>query len=240
MQMVRGVKERQGVQYSHTMKDLPEEMRPRERLVAVGAQGLSSPELLAILLGTGTAGETALELAASILSRPSGVSYLAEASLEDLKAVKGVGFAKAAQIKAAVELGRRIAIASYGDQPLIKSPEDVAALLMEEMRWLDREYFKVLSTNSKNRLLAADTVSIGHLSGSLVHPREVFKNPIKRSAAAVILVHNHPSGDPAPSREDIEVTKRLWEAGKILGIDVLDHVIIGDNRYISLKERGII
>lgn len=239
--MVRVVKEGQEVgQYGYTMKDLPEDMRPRERLVAVGAQGLSSPELLAILLGTGTTGETALDLAAAILSRPGGLSYLALASCEDLISVKGVGFAKAAQIKAAVELGRRIAIASHGEQPLIKSPDDVAVLLMEELRWLDREYFKVLSLNTKNRLLAVDTVSIGHLSGSLVHPREVFKNPIKRSAAAVILAHNHPSGDPAPSRDDTEVTKRLWEAGKLLGIDVLDHVIIGDNRHVSLKERGII
>jgi len=239
--MVKSVRERQGPpQDSYTIKDLPEEMRPRERLLAVGAQGLSSPELLAILLGTGTAGETALELAAFMLSRPGGLSYLAEASFEDLRAFRGVGFAKAAQIKAAVELGRRIALASYGEQPLIKHPQDVAALLMEEMRWLDREYFKVLSTNTKNRLLAVDTVSIGHLSGSLVHPREVFKNPIKRSAAAVILAHNHPSGDPAPSQEDIEITKRLREAGQILGIDVLDHIIIGDHRYTSLKERGVI
>lgn len=237
--MAREVKETAPVQYRLTIKDMPEEIRPRERMLASGVQALSNTELLAILLRTGSNGETALDVAARILSGPDGLRYLAEATLDDLKSVKGVGLAKAAQIKAAVELGRRVSAARRGERPVIKSPSDVANLVMEEMRYLDREHFRVVSLNNKNRVLAINPVSVGSLSSSLVHPREVFKNSIKQSAAAVVLVHNHPSGDPTPSREDAEVTTRLAEAGKILGIEVLDHVIIGDNRYVSLKEKGL-
>jgi len=222
----------------YTIKEMPPDSRPRERLQEAGAKALSNAELLAILLRTGTRSKTALELAHNLLNRPEGLRYLAEASLEELQKQKGIGLAKAAQLKAALELGRRLAAFSLS-RAVIKSPQDVANLLMDEMRYLDREYFCTISLNTKNRVLGIDNVSIGSLNSSLVHPREVFKNPIRRSAAAIILVHNHPSGDPEPSREDIQVTRRLVEAGQLLGIEVLDHLIIGDGSFISLKEQNI-
>ncbi|MCG0278157.1 MAG: DNA repair protein RadC [Thermanaeromonas sp.] len=222
-----------------TIKDLPEDLRPRERMLAFGAQALSNAELLAILLRTGNPQETALEVAQRLLSQPGGLRYLAEVSLEELKAQKGIGLAKAAQIKAAIELGRRLA-AFRPERPLIKRPADAACLLMDEMRYLDREHFRTISLNTKNRVLAIDNVAVGSLNSSYVHPREVFKGPVRRSAAAVILVHNHPSGDPAPSLEDIQVTRRLVEAGKVLGIEVLDHLILGDGSFVSMKEKGLL
>lgn len=222
-----------------TIKDLPEDLRPRERMVTFGVQALSNAELLAILLRTGNPQETALELAQRLLSQPGGLRYLAEASLEELKSQKGIGLAKAAQIKAAIELGRRLA-AFRPERPLIQNPADAAYILMDEMRYLDREHFRTISLNTKNRVLAIDNVAVGSLNSSYVHPREVFKGPVRRSAAAVILVHNHPSGDPAPSLEDIQVTRRLVEAGKVLGIEVLDHLILGDGSFISMKEKGLL
>lgn len=208
-------------------------------MLAFGAQALSNAELLAILLRTGNPQETALEVAQRLLSQPGGLRYLAEASLEELKGQKGIGLAKAAQIKAAIELGRRLA-AFRPERPVIKGPADAAHLLMDEMRYLDREHFRTISLNTKNRVLAIDNVAVGSLNSSYVHPREVFKGPVRRSAAAVILVHNHPSGDPAPSLEDIQVTRRLVEAGKVLGIEVLDHLILGDGSFVSMKEKGLL
>jgi DNA repair protein RadC len=221
----------------YTIKEMPPDLQPRERLLAAGVQALSNVELLAIMLRTGTRSETALDLAHKLLARPEGLRYLAEASLEEMQKQKGIGLAKAAELKAALELGRRLAVLSLS-RTVIKSPQDVANLLMDEMRYLDREYFRTVSLNTKNRVLGVDNVSIGSLNSSLVHPREVFKNPIRRSAAAIILVHNHPSGDPGPSKEDVQVTRRLVEAGQILGIEVLDHLIIGDGSFISLKEQN--
>lgn len=226
--------------YRVSIKSLPQDLRPRERLAAGGPEALSNAELLAIILRTGWQQENALDLAQRLLAEPRGLRFLAEASFEELASFKGVGPAKAAQVKAAVELGRRLAQAGRVGRPVIHSPLDVAALLMEEMRYLDREHFRALSLNTKNQVLSLDNISIGSLNSSIVHPREVFKRAITNSAAAVILVHNHPSGDPAPSREDIEVTKRLVQAGKILGIAVLDHIIIGDGRYLSFKEKGLL
>ncbi|MGB9660978.1 MAG: RadC family protein [Moorellaceae bacterium] len=222
-----------------TIKTMPPDLRPRERMLAVGPQALSNAELLALLLRTGTPQETALELAERLLAQPSGLRYLAEASLEELRDQKGIGLAKAAQIKAAIELGRRLSV-YMADRSVIQHPEDVARLLMEEMRYLDREHFRTVSLNTKNRVLAIDNVAVGSLNASLVHPREVFKGPVRRSAAAVILVHNHPSGDPSPSLEDIQVTRRLVEAGRLLGIEVLDHLILGDGSYLSMKEKGLL
>lgn len=222
-----------------TIKKMPEDLRPRERMLAVGAQALSNAELLAILLRTGTPQETALEMAQRLLSQPGGLRYLAEASLEELKEQRGIGLAKAAQIKAAIELGRRLSV-YIANRPVIQHPGDVASLLMDEMRYLDREHFRTICLNTKNRVLAIDNVAVGSLNASLVHPREVFKGPVKRSAAAIILVHNHPSGDPSPSLEDIQVTRRLVEAGRLLGIEVLDHLILGDGFFISMKEKGLL
>jgi DNA repair protein RadC len=228
------------LEYKITIKNLPAELRPRERLFKEGAEALSNAELLAILLRIGNKEESAVELATRILSQAGDLKNLASQSFDDFKSVKGVGLAKGAQIIAAIELGKRIAKSNGSSKPIIKSPEDVVQLLMEEMRHLDREYIKAVSLNTKNMVIAVETISVGSLSSSIVHPREVFKNPIKRSAAAIVLVHNHPSGDPSPSKEDLDITRRLAEVGKLLGIDVLDHIIIGDNRWTSLKEKGVI
>ncbi|MDN5347267.1 MAG: repair protein RadC [Clostridia bacterium] len=221
-----------------TIKEMPRELRPRERLQTFGAQALSDGELLALLIRTGTKKETALDLARKLLSSPQGLRFIAEASLEELKKQKGIGLAKACQLKAAIELGRRLA-AYMQERISVRSPRDVVNLLIDEMRFLDREHFRTVSLNTKNQVLAINTVSVGSLNSSIVHPREVFKDPIRHSAAAVVLVHNHPSGDPEPSQEDLMVTRRLAEAGKILGIEVLDHLVLGDGRYVSFKERNL-
>ena len=204
---------------------------------------LSNAELLAIIIRTGNRNETALALAQRMLSelgQGEGLSFLVDATVEELTKVKGISMAKACAIKAAVELGKRIGGIKSIDKVFIRSPRDVANLLMNEMRYLKKEYFRTIQLNVKNQVLAVEDISVGSLNSSIVHPREVFKGPIRRSSAAIILIHNHPSGDPSPSREDIEVTRRLYEAGKLLGIDVLDHIIIGDGIYTSLKEKGII
>ncbi len=231
------------MEYRLTLKDLPAEERPRERLWKYGPEVLSNAELLAIIIRTGNRNETALALAQRMLSelgQGEGLSFLVDATVEELTKVKGISMAKACAIKAAVELGKRIGGIKSIDKVFIRSPRDVANLLMNEMRYLKKEYFRTIQLNVKNQVLAVEDISVGSLNSSIVHPREVFKGPIRRSSAAIILIHNHPSGDPSPSREDIEVTRRLYEAGKLLGIDVLDHIIIGDGIYTSLKEKGII
>lgn len=222
------------------IRELPPEQRPRERMLKEGAASLSDIDLLAIMLRTGTAKASAMELAAAVLSRFQDLRRLSQATIEELSEIKGIGPVKAVQIKAALELGRRLASLPAEERPVIRCPEDVCSLLMEDLRNLDREYFLALLLNTKNQVLAKETISIGTLNASMVHPRELFKVAIRRSAAAVILVHNHPSGDPTPSREDIALTKRLVEAGEIIGIDVLDHIVIGDNRFTSLKSKGLI
>ncbi len=226
--------------YRPTMKELPEDIRPRERLLNEGAGALSDIELLAILVRTGSRETTALDLASMLMARFKSLRLLADATVEELSEVKGVGPAKACQIQAALELAKRISQFSGPQRPVIRSPDDAACLVMEEMRHLDREHFRALLLNTKNQVIGADKVSVGTLNSSTVHPRELFRNAIKRSAASVILVHNHPSGDPTPSREDLDVTGRLCEAGRIIGIEVLDHIIIGDNKYISLKAKGLL
>ncbi len=222
------------------MRELPPEQRPRERMLKEGAANLSDIDLLAIMLRTGTARASAMELAAELLGRFRDLRALAQATIEELSELKGVGPAKAVQVKAALELGKRLAALPAEERPVIRCPEDVCALVMEDLRDRDREYFQALLLNTKNQVLARETISIGTLNSSMVHPRELFKIAIRRSAASVILVHNHPSGDPTPSREDISLSKRLVEAGEIIGIDVLDHIVIGDNRFTSLKSKGLI
>lgn len=226
--------------YHGTIKGMPSELRPRERLLKEGPGALSDIELLAIMLRTGTSDMSAIDLATLLLSKYENLRNLLQVSVEELSSIKGIGLAKAAQIRAALELGRRVAVAVAGERKSIRSPEDAAALVMEDMRYLDREHFVALLLNVKNQVIARELISIGTLNTSSVHPRELFKPAIRRSAASVILVHNHPSGDPEPSREDLEVTGRLVEAGKILGIEILDHLIIGDNKFISLKEKGFV
>ncbi|MBS4024999.1 MAG: DNA repair protein RadC [Clostridia bacterium] len=225
--------------YNVTIKEMPLELRPRERLIALGAETLPTSELLAIIIGSGNKEDSAIALAYRLLSLPGGLSQLATASVEEIQEIRGIGPAKACQVKAALELAKRLAALGGESRPVIRSPQDIAALVLEEMRSLDREHFKTLALNTKNQVLAIETVSIGSLNSSIVHPREVFKNPIKRSAAAIVLVHNHPSGDPTPSSEDVAVTKRLIEAGKILGVEVLDHLVTGNKGYISLREKNL-
>lgn len=226
------------------IKEMPETMRPREKLIAHGEDKLDEAELLAIVLGSGTREMNALELARQLLTRHGGsLRFLMSASLEELTAEKGIGMAKAVSIKAAIEMGRRV-VGNIQLRKIIKSPEDVQEavreLAMEEMRHYDREHFRVLYLDRKGGLITMQDISIGGLHSSIVHPREVFKTAVKKSAASMILVHNHPSGDPTPSQEDIEITRRLMEAGKIMGIEILDHVIIGEVNYCSLKARGLI
>lgn len=213
---------------------------PRERMMSKGIDALSNAELIAILLRTGTSGESVLNLAQRVLGHVGGLRQFLDTSLEELVEVKGIGTAKAVQLLAGIELGRRVAKTTPEERWTIRSPEDVAKLMMEELRYLTQEHFVCLFLNTKNQVIAQTTVFIGSLNSSIVHPREVFKEAIRKSSASVICLHNHPSGDPTPSKEDIEVTKRLMGAGQIIGIDVLDHVIIGDGHYISLKEKGLI
>lgn len=220
------------------LREVPNEDRPRERMLQLGAAALSHAELLAILLRTGTVSESALHLANRILSESGGLRSLVDMSKDQLTQIKGIGDAKALQIQAGIELGRRLSKSSYEERVTIRSPKDIANLMSEELRYLQKEHFVVLFLNTKNHVLAQETLSMGSLNASIVHPREVFRAAIKRSSASIICVHNHPSGDPTPSPEDISLTGRLVEAGAIIGIEVLDHVIIGDQRFISLKEQG--
>lgn len=220
------------------IKDFPQDERPRERFVQNGPESLSNHELIAILLRTGTKDESVLQLANRLLTHFEGLRLLKDASLDEITAIKGIGSAKAIQVLAAVEIGRRISKLTYDDRYIIRSPEDGANYVMHEMRFLSQEHFVCLYLNTKNQVLHKQTIFIGSLNASIVHPREVFKEAFRRSAAYIICIHNHPSGDPTPSREDIEVTKRLAESGKIIGIDVLDHLIIGENKFVSLKEKG--
>jgi DNA repair protein RadC len=222
------------------IRDVPKDARPRERLLSDGPESLSNQELLAILLRTGTKDESVLELAQRLLHHFEGLRSLKDATIEEMTSIKGIGKAKAMQILAALELGRRISRLSYDERYVIRSPEDGAKYVMEDMRFLSQEHFVAIYLNTKNQVIHRKTVFIGSLNSSIVHPREVFKEAIKRSAASVICAHNHPSGDPTPSREDIEVTKRLAESGRIIGIELLDHLIIGDHTFISLKEKGYV
>ena len=215
-------------------------MFPRERLFQLGPEALSNREILAILLRTGVKGENVLNLAERLLAEAGGLSGLGKLTVHELAQLHGLGKAKASVIKAALELGRRSVSADPMTRPVVNSPQDIAHLVMEEMRYLDREHFRIVSLTTKNHVLGISEISVGSLNSSLVHPRECFKEAIRRNSNAIILLHNHPSGDPTPSKEDIAVTQRLAEGGGILGIEVLDHVIIGDNRYISFKERGIL
>ncbi|WP_285878375.1 DNA repair protein RadC [Domibacillus indicus] len=220
------------------IRDVPPHDRPRERMIASGPHSLSNHELLAILLRTGSKEESVLQLSNRILIHFEGLRLLKDASLEEITSLKGIGSAKAIQLMAAVEIGRRIERLKYDERFTIRSPEDAANYMMEEMRFLSQEHFVALYLNTKNQVMHKQTLFIGSLNASIVHPREVFKEAFRRSAASIVCLHNHPSGDPSPSREDIDVTKRLVECGKILGIDILDHLIIGEKKYVSLKEKG--
>jgi len=224
---------------SMTIHDLPVTERPRERLQRLGAEALSAQEILALILGRGIAGESVMVTAQRMLSRFGGLKGVTNASLEELSQIKGIGLAKAAQIKAAVELASRVDGYSEGSgRPQVKTPEDVDLLVRARLKGKKKEYFLALLLDTRNRLIKVAEISVGSLDSSIVHPREVFKEALSASAAAVIFVHNHPSGDTEASEDDIRMTKRLSEAGEIMGIDVLDHIIVGGGSYVSLKREG--
>ena len=223
----------------YTIKQLPPELRPRERLLEAGPGALSDAELLGILLGIGNREKTAVELASDIISQNGDLFGLHNVTVHDLVETRGVGVAKACIILAAVEFGKRLGRVRNPGRPVISSPADVEGLLRGRIANLDRENFVAVLLNTKNEVLEYPTISVGTLSSSLVHPREVFKPAIRASAAGVVLAHNHPSGKVEPSREDRDVTRRLVEASEIIGIEVLDHVILGDG-YFSMKEHGML
>jgi DNA repair protein RadC len=223
----------------YTIKQLPPELRPRERLLSEGPSALSSAELMGILFGIGTREKTAVELASEVISESGDLFGLYNVSVHDLVKMHGIGEAKACIILAAVEFGKRLGRVRNPGRPMISSPADVEGLLRGRIANLDRENFVAVLLNTKNEVLEVTTVSVGTLSASLVHPREVFKPAIRASAASVILAHNHPSGKVQPSREDKEVTRRLCDASEIIGIDVLDHVILGDG-FFSMKEHEML
>jgi DNA repair protein RadC len=221
------------------IRDIPEEERPRERLIRNGPESLSNAELLGVILRTGSREENAVSLANQILSKYN-IKQLSLTNVSTLTQVHGVGKAKAAQIAAVFELARRLETFVEEPKRKICSPKDVYVLMYPKMREQKKEKFITLCLDTKNQVLKEEVVSIGSLNASIVHPREVFKSALMESSASVIIVHNHPSGDPSPSREDIMVTEKLVEGGKLLGIDVLDHIIIGDGRYVSLKDEGFV
>lgn len=225
--------------HNMTLRDIPREERPRERMLQFGARILSNSELVAILLRTGTVAESAVGLAQRVLKEAGGIRGLVNMSTEQMIKVKGIGYAKALQLQAAIELGKRLAQSELDPALIVRSPQDVARYVMEDLRYLQKEHFVCLFLNTKNHVIAQETLSIGSLNASIVHPREVFRAAIERGSASLICIHNHPSGDPTPSPEDVDITHRLVDAGNVIGIEVLDHLIIGDQKFVSLKEQGL-
>jgi DNA repair protein RadC len=220
------------------LKNLPLEERPRERLIHAGPEHLAIRELIAIILRTGSTRRTVIELADDLLTKFNNLRGVARASVAELATCHGMGEAKAVQLKAAFELGRRALTEHPAQLPVVRKPADVYDLLKAVFQDLDREHFRVILLNVKNQVIKVDSTTIGMLNSSPVHPREVFKEAIRLSSASIILAHNHPSGDPTPSPEDLRLTARLSEAGEIIGITIIDHIICGDNCFISLKEAG--
>lgn len=227
------------------IKELPADERPREKMMAKGPEALSNAELLAILLRTGRSQESVMRLAERVLDQfkregMDELSALGRLMPRDVSKIKGIGVAKSVTIIAAVELGKRMAVAGPAKQLVIRSPQDAANLLMQRLRYESREHFVSVMLSTKNHVLGYPIISTGTLNASLVHPRELFREVINYGAASIIVAHNHPSGDPTPSNDDIVLTKKLVDIGKLLEISVLDHVIIGDGKYVSLKEKGIL
>lgn len=227
------------IEYYPTIKELPEDERPRERLEHYGAAALSTTELLAIILRVGTKDENVIRLSQRLLTSYGGLAGLAHAPFSELTEFKGLGPAKATQLKAAFELGRRLLVAAPSERPTVKSPADAANLVLLEMAGLEQEHLRTIILDTKNHVLKIHTVYIGSLNTAVMRVGELFREAIRLNSAALIIVHNHPSGDPTPSAEDVQVTRQVVEAGKLLSIDVLDHLVIGQARWVSLKERGL-
>lgn len=223
----------------YRITDLAVSERPRERLASHGANHLSTAELLAILLRVGVQGENALQLGQRLLQTFGGISGLHRASFAELSAQRGLGPAKAAQLKAAMELGNRLRLESPEERPAIHSPTDAAALLNYEMGALEQEELRAVLLDTRNRVLSIESIYRGSLNSSQIRIGEIFKAAIRRNAAALIIAHNHPSGDPTPSPDDVAVTRAIVQAGKLLDIEVLDHLVLGAQKFVSLKERGL-
>ena len=224
---------------SYRITDLAESDRPRERLARLGPQALNSAELLAILLRVGVKGENAVQVGQRLLQTFGGIRGLHKATFEEVKSQRGLGEAKAASIKAAIELGRRLSLEAPEERPVIHSPADAAALVMYEMSALEQEHLRVMLLDTRNQVIDIVELYHGSLNISMIRVGEVFKPAVRRNSASIIVVHNHPSGDPTPSPDDVAVTRAIIEAGKLLDIEVLDHLVIGQGKYVSLKERGL-
>lgn len=222
-----------------TVKEMPKDERPRERMAHAGPQALSTAELIAIILRTGTGGENVLMIANRMLAESGGLAALARLDMAQLEQFRGLGRAKSAQLMAAFELGRRLAVEAPDEGYQIKTPADAAHLLMPMMGHREQEHFALLYLDTRNRVTEHEMLYKGSLNTSLVRVAEVFRGAVRRNCASIIVAHNHPSGDPSPSPEDIVLTRRLVDAGKLIEIDVLDHLVIGHNRYVSLREREL-
>lgn len=232
--------EEKNYRHSYRISDITEEERPREKMAIHGAAILSDAELIAVLLRTGIHGENAVEMGKRLLSEYGGIRGIHQTSLDEFRQAKGIGLAKAAQIKAAIELGRRLNTFEEQSRPVISSPDDVVALVQYEMLGLIQEHLWVLLLNTKNQVIRIEKVYKGTLNSSTVRIAELFKPAITRNAAGIILVHNHPSGDPTPSSEDVRLTRSVVQSGKMLDIEVLDHIIVGEaGRFSSLKQKKL-
>jgi len=227
-----------------TVRDLPKSERPRERLKSLGADKISSQELLAVILGKGIKGESVLVTVQKLIQHFGNLQNILEASLEDLMKIRGIGFAKACQLIASFELSKRLLKENIEMEKervkknAITSPSEIVKFIQSEIEDYSKEHFFVISFDVRNRILGIDKTSKGTLSASLVHPRETFESAIRRHAAQIIVAHNHPSGDCEPSEDDIRITKRLYEAGKIMGIELLDHIVVTKDNYTSLKDKN--
>ncbi len=227
------------ITYQLRIRDLPQGERPRERLRDRGPQYLSNSELLAILLRTGTASENVVALATRLLAAAGGLAGLARANFQELLLVKGLGDAKVAQVMAALELGKRLAALPTPDRPSVSSPKDVADLLTPDMAWLDQESLRVVLLNTRNQIISVSEVYRGNVSSAVVRIAEVLQGAVRENCPGIIVVHNHPSGDPTPSDEDVRVTKQIREAARLLDIELMDHVIVAQGRFFSLKEHHL-
>ena len=224
---------------AYRITDLSNNDRPRERLAELGPQALTNAELIAILLRVGIEGENAVQMAQRLLQDLGGLHGLHRASVHEISQQHGMGLAKAAQIKAAIELGIRLRLEAPEERPVVSSPADAAALVQYEMSALPQEHLRVINLDTRNRVINIEKLYIGSLNASTVRVGEIFRSAISRNAASIVVLHNHPSGDPTPSPEDVALTRTIVQSGKLLDIDVLDHLVIGQGRYISLKERGL-
>lgn len=224
---------------AYRITDLQGDDRPRERLGRLGPQALSNAELIAILLRVGVPGENAVQVGQRLLQHFKGIGGIHRAPFEELTRQHGIGEAKAAQIKAAIELGRRLAAETPEERPTISSPKDAADLVIYEMSAFEQEHLRVMLLDRRNRVIETVDLYRGSVSSAQVRVGEVFRDAIRKNASAIVVIHNHPSGDPTPSPDDVALTRALVQAGKMLDVDVLDHLVIGDRKYVSLKERGL-